>query len=165
MSFKARVALPMSDSRTVDVEKLAKLEAAATPGEWLVGGPYPGTSVCVCVDPGVMSGPDAEPPHWEPVCILDQRTEGAPNPQAQAAADFIAESRNQMPALLRELSALRQRVGELETMLADWGVVMGKEVGYPSAESMDRLRWAKEKVVLEARKLAAARQAGEGRTK
>jgi hypothetical protein len=68
-------------------------------------------------------------------------------------------------ALLRELSALRQRVGELETMLADWGVVMGKEVGYPSAESMDRLRWAKEKVVLEARKLAAARQAGEGRTK
>jgi hypothetical protein len=131
----------MSDSRTVDVEKLAKLEAAATPGEWLVGGPYPGTSVCVCVDPGVMSGPDAEPPHWEPVCILDQRTEGAPNPQAQAAAAFIAESRNQMPALLRELSALRQRVGELDAERLRLSNVLGYcRTDVPLAELVDSVQ-------------------------
>jgi hypothetical protein len=115
--------------------------------------------------------------HWRKVAdVLNGRDEAA-----RIAGIIKQAQENVRPLIEQELAseraashdrsfvmrsaALRQRVGELETMLADWGVVMGKEVGYPSAESMDRLRWAKEKVVLEARKLAAARQAGEGRTK
>jgi hypothetical protein len=76
-----------------DIARLRELEAAATKAPWEVGGPYPGTSVIVCIDPG-CGGPDAEPPAYDAVCILDQRIEGEPNKQARADAVIIAAARN-----------------------------------------------------------------------
>jgi len=70
-----------------------------TPGPWEVGGPYPGVSVIVCLDAGNASGPDPEPPTYEPICILDQRTEGQQNEQALADARLIAAAPDLLAAL------------------------------------------------------------------
>jgi hypothetical protein len=97
---------------TITAEELDRLHAATTQGTWLEGGPYPGTSVCVCIDPG--SGfPDPEPPYWEPVCVLDQRTEGEPSPQAEADMRFIIAAHKHVPSLaaeIRRLTAERDRL-------------------------------------------------------
>lgn len=82
--------------------------AEHTPGPWVVGGPYPGTSVCVVVDGG-CGGEYPEPPVWEPICILDQRTEGEPNQQAQANARLIAAA----PELLAALKGLETAMVQL----------------------------------------------------
>jgi hypothetical protein len=91
-----------------------------------------------------------------PVCIetWSRFTPAGYDEMVAANFAFIAESRNQMPALLRELSALRQRVGELENMLADYGDETVVSDGWPAAQN---------RVLAEADNLAAARQAGEGR--
>jgi hypothetical protein len=67
-------------------------------------------------------------------------------------------------ALLRELSALRQRVGELENMLIELGQVSLALDGQGFSEAWRALP-ALGAVLDESRALAAARQAGEGRTK
>lgn len=82
-------------------------EAKHTPGPWLVGGPYPGTSVCIEVDSG-CGGPYPEPPVWEPICILDQRTEGEPNPQAVANANLIAAAPELLEALHNLLDGIER---------------------------------------------------------
>ena len=81
--------------------------AEHTPGPWVVGGPYPGTSVCVVVDGG-CGGEYPEPPVWEPICILDQRTEGEPNQQAQANARLIAAAPDLLAACKRTHEILEQ---------------------------------------------------------
>lgn len=58
-------------------------------GPWEVGGPYPGTSVITMVDGG-QGWPEPEPPIYEPICVLDQRTEGEPNKAARWLAGYIA---------------------------------------------------------------------------
>lgn len=60
-----------------------------TPGPWEVGGPFPGVSVIVCVDGG-CGGESPEPPTYEPIATLDQRTTGEPSQQTLADARLIA---------------------------------------------------------------------------
>jgi hypothetical protein len=60
-----------------------------TKGPWMVGGPYPGVSVIVCVDGG-SAGDSPEPAAYEAVAILDSRVEGQPNPEIVANARLIA---------------------------------------------------------------------------
>jgi hypothetical protein len=70
-----------------------------TPAPWIVAGPYPSVSVVVCVDGG--SGyPDPHPPSYEPVCIVDQRTEGEPSALALADARLIAAAPDLLASLL-----------------------------------------------------------------
>jgi hypothetical protein len=78
----------------------------ATAGPWLIGGPYPGASVCVQVDSG-SGWPHPEPPVWDCIATLDDRREGEPNPLAQSDADFIAHARTDIPALLDEIDGLK----------------------------------------------------------
>jgi hypothetical protein len=72
--------------------------SAHTPGPWMVGGPFPAVSVCFESIPG-----DGEtPPVWEPVCVVDQRTQGPQDPRALADARLIAAA----PELLAALETL-----------------------------------------------------------
>jgi hypothetical protein len=75
------------------------------PGTWEVGGPYPGVSVVVMVDGGT-GWPDPTPPVYEPVCIIDSRTDGEPDEMALADAHLIVAAKN----LYRELESLVSRV-------------------------------------------------------
>jgi hypothetical protein len=101
-------------TKPIDTAELRRLyNALPDNGPWERGGPYPGTSVIVCVDGGSW-GDCPEPPAYEPVCIIDQRQEGESNPIAVAVADFIAAAHNICPSLLAELDALRARVEKLE---------------------------------------------------
>lgn len=83
-----------------------RLAEAATPGDWEVGGPWPSVTVIVCVDGG-SSGPDAEPPMYEPVAYLHQAVDykKPPPPQAEADAAHIADARTALPEACRRLIA------------------------------------------------------------
>lgn len=80
----------------VDVAKLRELLAHATPGPWEAHNDEAGPDGCAW---GV-SNPDL-------VVIL-------PDFVGPSDAQFIAEARNQLPAILAELETLRARVAELE---------------------------------------------------
>jgi hypothetical protein len=74
-------------------------------------------------------------------------------------------------ALLRELSALRQRVGELEGLLVEWSEAQAAveqiclDDDWSQNQHTKRCQQIETRLMLLADQLAAARQAGEGRTK
>ncbi len=61
---------------------------------WEVGGPYPGVSVIYCVDGGCTHPDHAEPPQYEPACIIDQNIRGEQNPEALSIAERIVAEHN-----------------------------------------------------------------------
>lgn len=82
------------------VARLRELLEKATPGPWEHGGPHPWVTVIVMTAPA-YSGPDPEPPCYEPIAILHQGT--TENPQADADAELIVALRTHAPALLDAL--------------------------------------------------------------
>jgi len=119
-------------------EQMAELQKKATPGPWEVGGPYPGTSVIVCIDGGSCGWGEApEPPAYEPICILDQRTEGVPNEQARLNAAFIAAA-----SRYDFTTANERRVRELEGHLSDAYRLLAKH-----EEEIERLKVARRAAV------------------
>lgn len=93
----------MNDITQSTIDELRRLSAAATHGPWERGGPYPGTSVIVMTDPGSTHPEFAEPPHYEPIAVLDQSQQGEPNHQAVADAELIAALRNNIDTLIDAL--------------------------------------------------------------
>ena len=89
-----------------DLEALAR-RATALP--WEPGGPYPSVSVIVCIDGGIASGPDAEPPAYDPVAWIYQaqpETYSDPPPeQAVADRNYIVAACNNVPRLVAEVVA------------------------------------------------------------
>ena len=81
------------------VARIDALYDKATKGPWLLGGPYPGVSVCVETDAGSTHPDYMQPPTWEPVCVLDQRSIGEQNPQAKADAELICALVNAWPEI------------------------------------------------------------------
>jgi hypothetical protein len=94
-----------------DTAPLREALAKMTPGPWHVGGPHPGVSVVVCVDGG-CGGDTPEPPAYEPICILDNRTCGDVNPEPLADAAGIVLLRNSASGLLDEVDRLRAQLAE-----------------------------------------------------
>lgn len=72
----------------------------------------------VCVDYG-QGGPDAEPPIYEPIAILDQRVTGEPNATAVADAAFIAYARTALPKALDEIDRLEDTIRKLKMPFHD----------------------------------------------
>lgn len=98
-----RPAAVREEGKTMDAATLAdgrEIVGRMTPGPYEVGGPYPGTSVIVCIDGGSTHPDHAEPPTYEAVAILDQRIEGTPDPESQANASGIVWLRNHADELL-----------------------------------------------------------------
>ncbi len=92
-----------------------------TPGPWEVGGPYPSVSVIYCVDPG-CGGPDAEPPFYEPICILGE-PDAAHREQCLADASLIAAAPDLLAALEHAKKVIRQW-HDMDTDGSDslWGI-------------------------------------------
>lgn len=91
--------------------------SAHTPGPWMVGGPFPGVSVCHETDAGDWE----TPPTWEPICIIDHSTKGPQNPQALADARLIAES----PTLL---ALLKECLANSPGRTSDWRARVEKSI-------------------------------------
>ena len=93
----------------LDLDALLAIVRQRTPGEWEVGGPYPTTTVIVCVDGG-QGWPEPEPPAFECVALIDRRIEGDPHPQAQADSAAIVIAVNNFEPLIALCKQLtRQR--------------------------------------------------------
>lgn len=92
----------------LDLDEATRLWLATTReyDDWEVGGPYPGTSVIVCVAPG-CSGPDPEEPVYAPIAVLDQRTKGEPSERARANAAFMVYAHTHWNSAVKELNQLR----------------------------------------------------------
>jgi hypothetical protein len=86
----------------------SQLKADPTGGGWEVGGPFPAVSIIVCVDPGICSGPDAEPPCYDSVCSVDIGIQGAKhlNKVSIQIAELIVVCRESAPRMAREIREL-----------------------------------------------------------
>jgi hypothetical protein len=135
----------MSDSRTVDVEReLARCDL-------LIRERWPTMTVNVVEYQQVLAAYRELDSYKVMVACVHRACDEAGFPKPPENEPGIPWRVLQM---LRELSALRQRVGELENMLADYGDETVVSDGWPAAQN---------RVLAEADNLAAARQAGEGR--
>jgi hypothetical protein len=104
----------MSDPTTLtppadapDLDNLARLEAAATPGPW-----ESGSSFC-CPDMGWVDGPAGK----GKVCPQYQATKTTHTLDANDA-ELIAEMRNALPALLADHARLTDEVADLRDDIA-----------------------------------------------
>lgn len=84
-----------------------------------VGGPYPSTSLIECVDSGWSSAPYPEPPEYEPIAMLDSRTEGEQNEMAQRDARLLAAAWNSYQRLAARTGADPVALAEAD-VLGKW---------------------------------------------
>jgi len=98
-----------NEALPIDLDALLAIDAKRTPGKWETGGPYPSTSVIICVDGG-CGWLNPEPPAYECVALIDRRTEGEPHPQALADADAIVSAVNALRPLVERCLKLESQV-------------------------------------------------------
>ncbi len=97
----------------LDLKPIKERESKATKGPWILGGPFPQVSVCVCVDEGCTYPADqAAPPIFEPIAIFGESTDSSKSYCPDA--DFVAESRQDIPNLIAEVEQLRTKLRRLE---------------------------------------------------
>lgn len=78
----------------VDLRRLVDRFKNLPEGYWEVAGPHPDISIVTCSDPGSTHPEDAEPPSYDLVLSIDERTDGPVNETALALARFIVEAQH-----------------------------------------------------------------------
>lgn len=101
----------MTDDELKAIEELA---GRATPGPWVVAGPWPRVTICVYTDGG---DPDVGMPGMEP---LFQATDGVKSGQScddHADASYAVAAANALPALIARLEAAEAERERLVALL------------------------------------------------